>query len=123
VSSQHDIFSMTYVDGQQSGMSGAAIASVRTGSISPNRPPGDTDNHTTTSVGFTGGVLYAGVGSSCNACVETDPTRAAIQRMDPDGTHMATRATRIRNAIALATPDEPLPDETPRISVAVGGRG
>lgn len=102
VGTQHDIYAMSYVDAQQTGNPGNAIAHVRTGSISPNRPPGDTDDHTTTSVAFAGGSLYAGVGSSCNACVETDPTRAAIQVMDPSGANMTTRATRIRNAIALA---------------------
>jgi glucose/arabinose dehydrogenase len=103
LSSQHNIYAMAYVDAQQSAVSGKPIATVRNGSISPNRPSGDTDNHTSTSVGFASGVLYAGVGSSCNACVETDPTRASIQRMDPSGANMATRATRFRNAIALTS--------------------
>ena len=102
LSSQHDIYAMRYVDAQQSAGSGTPIATVRNGNISPNRPSGDTDNHTSTSVAFASGALYAGVGSSCNACVETDPTRASIQRMDPSGANMATRATRFRNAIALA---------------------
>jgi glucose/arabinose dehydrogenase len=100
--SQHSIYAMSYVDGQQTGTIGAAVASVRTGSISPNRPAGDTDNHTSTSVGFAGGTVYAGVGSSCNACVETDPTRASIQALGAGGA-TTTRATRMRNPIALAT--------------------
>lgn len=102
LSSQHNIYAMAYVDAQQSAVSGTPIATVRNGGIAPNRPAGDTDNHTSTSVGFASGALYAGVGSSCNACVETDPTRASIQRMDPSGANMTTRATRFRNAIALA---------------------
>jgi glucose/arabinose dehydrogenase len=103
VGTQHDIYSMAYVDKQQSATTiGSAIAHVRTGSVSPNRPSGDTDVHTTTSVAFAGDTLYAGVGSSCNACVESDPTRASIQAMSANGTRMTTRATRIRNAIALA---------------------
>jgi glucose/arabinose dehydrogenase len=103
-STQHGIYSMSYVDKQQSAAAkvDTAIAQIRTGSVSPNRPSGDTDVHTTTSVAFAGETLYAGVGSSCNACVESDPTRASIQAMSPNGTQMTTRATRIRNAIALA---------------------
>jgi glucose/arabinose dehydrogenase len=31
------------------------------------------------------GKLYVSVGSSCNACTETDPRRAAILRFNPDG--------------------------------------
>jgi glucose/arabinose dehydrogenase len=102
LSSEHDIYAMPYRDGQTSAAAGTPIAHVRTGSISSMRPPGDTDNHTSTSVAFAGGTLYAATGSSCNACVETDPTRAAIQRLDPNGGNMAVRATRFRNAIALA---------------------
>ncbi|HXJ21308.1 MAG TPA: hypothetical protein VMT03_13845 [Polyangia bacterium] len=101
LSSQHNIYAMAYKDGQQSATSGAAIAMVRGGSISPNRPSGDTDNHTSTSVTVAGGALYAGVGSSCNACVESDATRASVQQFDLKGANMTTRATRFRNAIAL----------------------
>ena len=43
-----------------------------------------------------------GVGSSCNACTEVDPTRATIQQLGADGSNMTTRATRMRNAIGLA---------------------
>jgi glucose/arabinose dehydrogenase len=102
LASTGDIYSMPYADGQTTGTAGMPIAHVRTGNISPNRPPGDTDDHTSTSVAVAGGALYAGAGSSCNACVETDPTRAAIQRMDLNGANMTVRATRFRNAIALA---------------------
>ena len=101
LSSQHNIYAMAYVDAQQSAVSGTPIATVRNGDLAPNRPSGDTDDHTSTSVAFAGGALYAGVGSSCNACVESDPTRASIQQMDPGGANMTTRATRFRNAIAL----------------------
>jgi glucose/arabinose dehydrogenase len=47
-------------------------------------------------------VLYASVGSSCNACVESDPTRARIFRMGPNGENLTPIAARIRNALALA---------------------
>lgn len=69
------------------------IASVRTGGGR---------GHSTTTVVVSKGVLYASVGSSCNACDETDATRATVQAMAPDGKNMHARAVDIRNAIALA---------------------
>jgi glucose/arabinose dehydrogenase len=94
------IYSAPYVDAQTSATFGSPIASVRTGAIAPNS---DGDVHVTSSVGFTGGTVYAGVGSSCNACAEVDPTRAVILSMQPTGAGVATKATRIRNAIAMTT--------------------
>lgn len=71
------------------------IAKVRTSLVSRD--------HQTTTVAVTKGKLYASVGSSCNACdPELDATRATVQEMNLDGTGMHTRATDIRNAIALA---------------------
>ncbi len=99
VATQHGVYSIPYTDAQQTGTA-TQIAHVRTGQIAPNS---DGDVHTSSSVGFAGGKVYAGVGSSCNACTEVDPTRATVQVMDPDGNNMATRATRFRNAIALTT--------------------
>ncbi|MDB5093855.1 MAG: L-sorbosone dehydrogenase [Candidatus Eremiobacteraeota bacterium] len=64
--------------------------------------PGGGGGHSTTTVAFSRGVLYASVGSSCNACEERDPTRATVQAMTPDGKNMHARAVDIRNAIALA---------------------
>jgi glucose/arabinose dehydrogenase len=64
--------------------------------------PGGSGGHSTTTVAFSRGVLYASVGSSCNACEERDPTRATVQAMTPDGKNMHARAVDIRNAIALA---------------------
>jgi len=58
--------------------------------------------HSTTSVAVSGDRLYASVGSSCNACVESDPTRATIQEMSTTGAGIHPKAIRIRNAIALA---------------------
>jgi glucose/arabinose dehydrogenase len=69
------------------------IASVRGG--------GGT-GHSTTTVVESKGTVYASVGSSCNACAETDATRATVQAMTPDGKNMHARAVDIRNAIALA---------------------
>jgi glucose/arabinose dehydrogenase len=53
-------------------------------------------------VAFGNGTLYASVGSSCNACVETDQTRAKVFRMGPGGENLTAIAVRIRNALALA---------------------
>ena len=64
--------------------------------------PGGGHGHSTTTVAVAKGVLYASVGSSCNACEETDPTRATVQAMSLDGKNMHARAVDIRNAIALA---------------------
>lgn len=69
------------------------IANVRTGGRGV---------HVTTTVAFSKGTLYASVGSTCNACAESDPTRATVQAMSPDGKNMHARAVAIRNAIALA---------------------
>lgn len=73
------------------------IASVRTG----DPPPGsDGDVHRTTSVAVDGNTIYASVGSSCNACVEIDSTRATVGKIE-NGRYVVI-AKRIRNAIALA---------------------
>ena len=93
------IWKIAYTPGAQSATSAIAIARVRQGSVAPNS---DGDIHRSTSVAATSTTLYAGVGSSCNACVETDPTRATVQKMGLDGSGMTTLATRARNAIALA---------------------
>jgi len=99
VATQHGVYRIAYPAGAQSGTP-VKIASVRTGSIAPNS---DGDVHTTSSVAVSGATVYVGVGSSCNACAETDPTRATVQRMALDGSAMTTQAKRWRNAIALAT--------------------
>jgi glucose/arabinose dehydrogenase len=97
---EYHVFSIPYKAGDQREPDSSAhqIASVRTGPIAP----GDGDVHTTSSVAITATALYVGVGSSCNACVEIDPTRASVQVMNPDGSGMHTLATRERNPIALA---------------------
>jgi glucose/arabinose dehydrogenase len=100
IGSQHGVYALPYQDAQQSATAGQPIAKVRQGTPTPGS---DGDVHATTSVAYAAGKVYAGVGSGCNACVEVDPTRATIQEMDPTGANMTTRATRIRNAIGLAT--------------------
>jgi len=97
---EYGVYKIPYHVGDQSEPDASAvkIASVRTGPISPGS---DGDVHTTSSVAASASTLYVSVGSSCNACVEVDPTRASIQAMNLDGSGMHTIATRIRNAIGL----------------------
>lgn len=98
VATQHAIWRVEYHTGDLRARSAAVkIASVRQGSP----PPGsDGDVHITSSVVSDGRHIYAGVGSSCNACVETDPTRATIGEVK-NGRYRVI-AKRIRNAVALA---------------------
>ncbi len=97
--SDHAVWRIGYTAGAAAAGPITQIASVRTGPISPTS---DGDVHLTTSVAVAGTVLYAGVGSSCDACTEVDPTRASIQQMALDGSGMTVKARNIRNAIALA---------------------
>jgi glucose/arabinose dehydrogenase len=95
---QFGVYRLPYRSGDREARGAAQkIASVR---------PGGGSGHSTTSVAFAKGVLYASVGSSCNACTETDPTRATIQAMAPDGKNAHPRAVDIRNAIALGVQPE-----------------
>lgn len=47
------------------------------------------------------GKLYVTVGSSCNACVEDDPRRAAMLRFDLDGSHGEVYARGLRNSVGF----------------------
>jgi hypothetical protein len=99
VAGNTSVWMIRYRPGDQNAESAQQIASVRTGSVSPGS---DGDVHTTTSVAFTQGSLFVSVGSSCNACTEVDPTRAVVLQFGPTGGNSTTKATRIRNGIALA---------------------
>ncbi len=100
IATEFHVWSTPYKDGDLAAENLQAIATVRTG---PTANPGDGDNHTSTSVAVSGTTLYASMGSSCNGCTgESDPQRAAIWRMNLDGSGMTLFAKRIRNAIALA---------------------
>jgi cytochrome c553 len=46
-------------------------------------------------------MLYVSMGSSCNACIETDPRRAAIVRYRLDGSGQELYATGLRNAVGF----------------------
>lgn len=94
------VWAIPYTPGALSANISWKIASIRTGPISPTS---DGDVHKSTSVIMSGKTLYVGIGSSCNACVEVDPTRATVQAMNLDGSGMHTYATRIRNPVGFTT--------------------
>jgi glucose/arabinose dehydrogenase len=110
VATMHHVYAIAY-NGAGSAGQIRRIAEIRSGPIAPGS---DGDVHTTTSVAYTGGRVYAAAGSSCNAtmnngrspCSEVDATRAAVSVMNPDGSNFEQRAKRIRNAIALAVNPE-----------------
>lgn len=63
-------------------------------------PPGG--NHRTRSIGFDpNGALYVTVGSSCNVCIEEEPYRATMLKMNADGSGMQTYATGLRNSVGF----------------------
>ncbi|WP_461481156.1 PQQ-dependent sugar dehydrogenase [Porticoccus sp.] len=65
-----------------------------------NLPTGG--NHRTRTLHFgPDGWLYLTVGSSCNACVENDPHRAAMIRYRPDGSGEEIFATGLRNSVGF----------------------
>jgi len=66
-------------------------------------PNGDGDLHTSSSVAVSGNTVDIAVGCSSNQCTKVDPTRAAVLTANLDGSNLTKKATRIRNAIALAT--------------------
>jgi glucose/arabinose dehydrogenase len=45
--------------------------------------------------------MFVSVGSSCNACTETEAVRATISIMDPDGNHSMIVVKNVRNAVGL----------------------
>ena len=47
-------------------------------------------------------MLYISAGSTCNACVETNPESATILRAKPDGTSRSIFAKGLRNTIGFA---------------------
>ncbi len=88
------VWRIPYVSGDRRARSAAVrIISVR---------QGGGGGHSTTSVAVSGDRLYVSTGSSCNACSESDPTRATIRQFGLDGKDEGVKASHIRNAIALA---------------------
>jgi glucose/arabinose dehydrogenase len=96
VGTQFAVYRIDYHTGDQT-------ASSKPVKLLDVRLAGGSHDHVTTSVAIVGDILYASVGSSCNACrPELDSTRATIQRFNLLS-HVATdEAYDIRNAIALA---------------------
>jgi glucose/arabinose dehydrogenase len=93
VGTQFGVYQTPYNVGDVTARTLKKIASVR---------PGGSGDHSTTSVAVSGTTLYASVGSSCNACTESDPTRATIEQMHLDGSAMTPKAIHIRNAIGIS---------------------
>jgi glucose/arabinose dehydrogenase len=54
----------------------------------------------TIAVGPDGG-LYLAIGSSCNVCIERHPWRAAMLRIEPDGSAPKVLATGLRNTVGF----------------------
>ena len=97
IGTNHGVYALTYTDGATSGTPSGPIALLRQQNDA---------SHATTGLAVSGNKLYVSVGSSCNACVETDPTRATVQVMNLDGSNMTTYAKRFRNPIVLTTNPE-----------------
>ncbi|MCF3110599.1 hypothetical protein LL912_17565 [Niabella sp. CC-SYL272] len=57
--------------------------------------------HLTRSMAFYRNKIYVSVGSSCDACIETEDIRATVVEMDPDGGHQRIFARGIRNAVGI----------------------
>ncbi len=57
--------------------------------------------HLTRSLAFHNDKLYVSVGSSCNACIETEEIRASVIEMDPDGGNVKYFARGLRNSVGL----------------------
>ncbi|HEX4950573.1 MAG TPA: PQQ-dependent sugar dehydrogenase, partial [Blastocatellia bacterium] len=57
--------------------------------------------HLTRTIAIASNKLYVSVGSSCNACEETEELRAAILEMDLDGKNSRVFASGLRNAVGL----------------------
>jgi glucose/arabinose dehydrogenase len=89
-------------------------------------PFSPTDAHRTrTVVVGADGRLYVAVGSSCNACNEADPRRAAISVYDADGGGGRLYARGLRNAVGLTVaPLALVPNADPSgVWATVMGRG
>ncbi|RIL05458.1 MAG: oxidoreductase [Proteobacteria bacterium] len=62
----------------------------------------DGGNHWTRTVRFGPDAwMYVSIGSSCNACIEEDPRRAALLRFRPDGSEGEVHATGLRNSVGF----------------------
>jgi glucose/arabinose dehydrogenase len=62
--------------------------------------PNSGGDHFTRTLGFgPDGRLYVSIGSACNVCNNTDPRRASVSSMKPDGSDFKSFATGLRNTV------------------------
>src|SRR5581483_2285563 len=61
-----------------------------------------TGQHQNDEIAFNQGWLYMGVGSTCDACTESDARSATIMRFKPDGSNAQIFASGLRNPFGLA---------------------
>ncbi|MCC7372446.1 MAG: PQQ-dependent sugar dehydrogenase [Chloroflexi bacterium] len=64
--------------------------------------PGDSVHWSRTIIVGSDGKLYVSIGSSCDACVETDARRATVMQFNADGTGGRVYSEGLRNAVGLA---------------------
>ncbi|HTR27356.1 MAG TPA: PQQ-dependent sugar dehydrogenase [Terriglobales bacterium] len=88
-----------------------AVNAVKLADLTPG------GGHSTRSIVFHGGKIYISAGSSCNACVEKDPRRAAVMEFNPDGSGQKIFAKGLRNAVGIA-----VNPKTDTVWVDVNGR-
>ena len=95
------VWKIPYATGDRVATSaGTKFLSVRTGLAAGSGI--DHDVHHTTSLAVAGSTLYVSVGSSCNACIETDATRGVVLKTAIGTPATTVAGARIRNALALA---------------------
>jgi glucose/arabinose dehydrogenase len=69
--------------------------------VSDNLPDGDQHGRRTLEFG-PDGMLYVGLGSSCNACIESNPENAAVVRVPLDGSERTLFAEGLRNTLGFS---------------------
>lgn len=58
--------------------------------------------HSSRTILFANGKLYASAGSTCNVCIEEDSRRATVMEFNEDGSGMKIFARGLRNSVGLA---------------------
>ncbi|GIV98343.1 MAG: hypothetical protein KatS3mg057_3000 [Herpetosiphonaceae bacterium] len=109
------VHSVAFVDGQLYAASEYQVVRLsdfgpdgqarRVDVIVDNLPQGSRDlygHRTRTILQGPDGKLYISVGSSCDVCEETTPLRAAVLRVNPDGSGLEVFASGLRNTVGLA---------------------
>ena len=88
-----------YLAGEKKVMQGSLGEDGAIGDLTPiveELPDGDQHAYRTLALG-PDGMLYLDSGSSCNACLETDPENAAVLRFNTDGSEREIFASGLRN--------------------------